>query len=86
MAVVILDHSGVGVSQLRCDHRERHAAHGKPAGVGIAQPVKIDGRINSGRRPSCAERPLLFWFAPWLATSAEKQTRAAGLSRDTLSD
>jgi hypothetical protein len=28
----------------------------------------------------------LFWFAPWLATSAEKQTRAAGLSRDTLSD
>jgi len=43
--------------------------------------VKIDGRINSGRVQAalsgrcCSD-----------ATSAEKQTRAAGLSRDTLSD
>ena len=54
---------------------------GRAAGVGIAQPVKIDGRINSGRVQAalsgrcCSD-----------ATSAEKQTRAAGLSRDTLSD
>ena len=50
-----LRHAGAGMPQLRRDHRKRHAAHRETTGVGVAQSVEIDGRVNPGRGASCAE-------------------------------
>ena len=79
---MLLDHAGIGMAQLRRDHRNRHAAHRKPAGVGMAQTVEAEWRIDPGCLTSRAERALLLGFAHH---GAKEQTRAGGLSRSPLS-
>ena len=66
---MLLDHAGVAMAQLRRDYRERHAAHREPAGIGVAQPVEVDRRIDPGRRAGrasgrcCSDLPQGFPLA-----------------------
>ena len=79
MPVMLLDHTGIGMTELRRYDRERNAAHCEPAGVSVPQPMEIHGRINFRPRTSRAERALLLGFAPRLPIRPEEQPRAAGL-------
>src|SRR5258705_9571214 len=78
MPVMFLDHPRIGVTELSRDHRERHAAHREPAGIGMAQRVEVGWRIDACRRAGCRERALLLGFAPSPAIRSEEQAGTAG--------
>ena len=46
------------MAQLNRDHRERHIAHGEPAGISMAQAVEIDRRIDPRCNAGRGERAL----------------------------
>src|SRR5712672_2462718 len=64
MAVMLLDHARIAMAQLSRNHRERHIAHGEPAGIGMAQTVEIHGRIDPPGLTGRSKRALLFGFGP----------------------
>ena len=76
---MFLDHPRIAMAQLRRDHRERHAAHGKPARIGVAQPVKIRWRISLRHRTGRGERALLLGFGPRSTVLSQEHAGAARL-------
>src|SRR3954447_22808303 len=80
MSIVLFDHATVGMAELCRDHHKRDAAHGERAGIGVAQAVKVDRRIDPGCSTSRRERTLLFGFAPGPAIVSNEQSCAAGFS------
>jgi hypothetical protein len=49
VAIVFLDHSGIGVAELRCHYRQRRAPHNEPAGVRVPEGVERDRERSSLR-------------------------------------
>src|SRR5689334_20491760 len=78
---MLLDRSGIAMAQLGRDHRERDAAHGEPAGVGMSQPVEIDRRLDPGCGTGCGERTLLLGLRPRLSVPTQEQAGARPPSR-----
>jgi len=85
VTVVLFDHARVAMAQLNRDHRERHIAHGEPAGISMAQAVEIDRRIDPRCNAGRGERALLFGFSPGPPIAMHEQTRATWLRGGEIS-
>jgi hypothetical protein len=59
MAVMFLDHSGVGVPEILRHYHQRHAIHYRQARPGVAQCMEGDWRRNPGMGAGRAHRPRL---------------------------
>src|SRR3954452_7769198 len=81
MPVMLLYHPGIGMPELRCNHRKGYAAHCEPAGVGVAERVKVRGWVESCRSAGSRKWALLLGFAPRLPVLPHEQTRTACTAR-----
>src|SRR5579864_4723313 len=67
MRVVALANAGVGVPELRRDHRERDALHREAARIGVPERMEIDPWDNPCSGARVFQRSELVRPSPWLA-------------------
>ena len=64
MGIVSLGHSGVGVTEVRCNHRQRCPGLQQVRGIGVAQYVEARRRVDPGAAASLAQRTMLVRLSP----------------------
>ena len=78
MPIVLLDHPSIGVPQLRGDDGEWYAPHGETRSIGVAEAMKVDRRVYTGRLCGRGERALLLGFGPGPPIASDQKKRASG--------
>src|SRR5215204_3840243 len=68
------------MAKLRSDDAHGSAAHGKRAGVGVAQNVEGGEWVDLGAPRSLSEASLLMGDAPWFLVGASKDQLVGGAS------
>ena len=58
MAVMLLHHPGIAVSEILRQHQQRHSRHGRQGSVGMPQHVKADRWIDGNRQLEWKEQGL----------------------------
>src|SRR5713101_2401606 len=87
MAVVLLDHSRARMSEILCDHHQRHSVHNGMACPGMSQTMKVDWRGNLRALIGLAHGLGLMIGKPSRAISLqEHRLGAAAPCRDLLEE
>ena len=80
MGIVSLGHSGVGVTEVRRDHRQRCPGLQQVRGIGVAQYVEARRRVDPGATASLAQRTMLVRLSPTDCIRSGEHERGTGLS------